>query len=253
MACPVDGAAVRLQDGILCCTADPTHRYSFEAGILRFVPADRRAAVESQSQAHEAACDAQGWHSPDEAEFKSLPQTGLSGYPMDYWPQQADATAQLWGFFWSYRAEKRRGRRWSSRRSGLIGLVWAGPADGLDVAGYATLALDARAGERHGLGVYPFSRYLRVQVDPLQLPLARGAFDSVIFQETLSFFGDDAARKSILDQALRALRPGGWVAVMDSLSPSREDVEDRARLVSRRRRAGAESAPTAGRAGAVIA
>lgn len=225
ITCPVDGAALRLHEGALSCADDPAHRYDFAGGIVRLVPPDRRAAVEGQSQGHEAVCDSQGWHSPAEDEFKSLPQTGLSGYPEGYWPQQAAATALLWRFLEAVRVRDGKLPVGPVGEAAVIGAGMGWLAYGLDVAGYATLALDARTGARHGLGVYPFSRYLRVQADPLRLPLARGAFDWVIVQEPLAYFGDESAQRMILDQSLRALRPGGWIAVMDSLSPTLETHE----------------------------
>jgi SAM-dependent methyltransferase len=109
----------------------------------------------------------------------------------------------------------------------VIGAEMGWLAYGLDVAGYATLAVDARAGARHGLGVFPISRYLRVQADLDQLPLAPAAFDWVIFQEgltPLSAAQTESGQQAALDAALRAVRPGGWVAVMNSLSPTIEDV-----------------------------
>ncbi len=229
LACPVDGAALRLQDGALACSADPAHRYAFEAGIARLVPADQRDAVAEHSARYEADCDAQGWQSPAEDDFKSLPQTGLPGYPETYWTQQAAATALLWRFLETVRLREGKLPVGPVGEAVVIGAGMGWLAYGLDVAGYATLALDARAGSRHGLGVYPFSRYLRVQVDGRRLPLARGAFDWVIVQEPL--VGDEAAQQTLVGQAVRALRPGGWIAVMDSLSPSLETNERVSRLL----------------------
>jgi hypothetical protein len=91
------------------------------------------------------------------------------------------------------------------------------------VAGYTTLAVDARAGARHGLGVFPIARYLRVQADLNQLPLAPGAFDWLLFQEGLTPLTsdpDEDAQQTALNAALRHVRPGGCIAVINSLAPS---------------------------------
>ncbi len=220
LACPVDGAALVQRDAALHCTAHAGHVYPVENGIVRLVPHERRHAVHAESESYEAARRSAGWHSPDEAQFKSLPQTGLPGYPPDYWPQHAASTALLWRFLEAIRL----------RNGGLpvgpigeavivgAGLGWLAYA--LDVAGYTTVALDTRAGDEHGLGVYPIARYLRVQADLAYLPLAPAAFDGVIFQEGLAGCGADDVRQAVFERALRALRPGGWLAVMDSLSPS---------------------------------
>jgi SAM-dependent methyltransferase len=199
--------------------------YPFVTGVLRLVPADYRDAVAEQSEAHEAACVAQGWTSPDEAEFKSLPQTGLSGYPEGYWTRQAEGTALLWRFLEASRWQLGALPVGPMGEAAVIGAGMGWLAYGLDVAGYTTLAVDARAGERFGLGVYPIARYLRVQADLTRLPLAEGAFDWVIFQEGLPPYGERAAQKAAFAQALRALRPGGWLAVMNTLSPSGADAE----------------------------
>ena len=97
----------------------------------------------------------------------------------------------------------------------------------LDVAGYTTLAVDARAGVRHGLGVFPIARYLRVQADFDHLPLAAGAFDWLIFQEgiaPLATGSDLADQQTALETALRHLRPGGHIAVIDTPSPEQNAI-----------------------------
>ncbi len=226
LACPVDGTALFLQDGALHCTARAAHVYPFVEGVLRLVPEEHRAALEAESDAYDAAQDAAGWHSPDEAQFKSLPQTALPGYPDDHWPQQAAATALLWRFLEAVRLQNGGLPVGPIGEAAVVGAGLGWLAYGLDVAGYTTLAIDWRAGSRHGLAAYPIARYLRVQAHPQHLPLAPGAFDWVVFQEPLSDFGDDAAQQAMFEAALRALRPGGWVAIMDSLAPSAEAVQE---------------------------
>ncbi|MBN1967105.1 MAG: hypothetical protein JW910_20795, partial [Anaerolineae bacterium] len=81
LVCPVDGAALAHEGDALVCTRQPDHGYRFEDGILRLAAPDQRADLDAISAAHEAQCAAQGWSTPDEAAFKSLPQTGLDGYP----------------------------------------------------------------------------------------------------------------------------------------------------------------------------
>lgn len=195
------------------CTADPAHVYPFDGGILRLAAPDRCAAFEAHSAAHERECAAAGWKSPDEDEFKSLPQSGLAGFPDGYWPQQAAATALLWRFLEAIRLQTGGLPVGPMGEAAVIGAGMGWLAYALDVAGYTTLAIDSRAGARFGLGVYPIARYLRVQADPVEPPLAGEAFDWVIFQEGLTS----------LDVALKALRPGGWVAVIDALGPSGDD------------------------------
>jgi SAM-dependent methyltransferase/uncharacterized protein YbaR (Trm112 family) len=227
LACPADHAALRVDGDGLRCSADPGHFYPFREGILQLVPAERRGAIEAISTAYDEACAARGWITPDEAGFKSLPQTAIPGYADNYWPQQAAATALLWRFLEAIRLAQGGLPIGPMGEAAIIGAGLGWLAYSLDVAGYTVVAVDARAGSQHGLGVYPIGRYLRVQADLDRLPLAPAAFDWVIFQEGLTPLNpqaDESIQAAVLDAALRAVRPGGWVAVMDSLAPSEEDA-----------------------------
>ena len=215
LVCPRDGARLSLCEAGVCCTADQAHVYPFEDGILRLVTPDRRAVLDAEAAAYEEACAAAGWAVPDEAQFKALPQDGLPGYPEDYWPQRAESTALLWRFLEAIRLQQGGLPVGPMGEAAVIGAGMGWLAYGLDVAGYTTVALDWRAGPRYGLGVYPIARYLRVQADMQRLPLARAAFDWLIFQNGLSALGDERAQGSAFAAALDALRPGGWVAVME--------------------------------------
>jgi SAM-dependent methyltransferase len=243
LACPVDHAALRREDDGVRCAADPAHFYPFHDGTVQLVPARRREAINAISAAHEAAGDQQGWTTPDGAQFRGLPQTGLPGYPDDYWSLRAAATVQLWHFLETIRREQGIPPIAPTGEAAVIGAGLGWLAYGLDVAGYTTVALDARAGSRHGLNVYPISRYLRVQADLDRLPLASAAFDWLIFQDGLTPLGqdqDEAGQGAALDAALRYLRPGGWVAVMDNNSPT---VESAAAVDALFEKAGLEPVP----------
>lgn len=222
LCCPQDGARLFPQDGALVCERNDDHVYPYEGGILRLFPESQREALGVASAAHEAACRAKGWGPADESAFKSLPQTGLPGYPDDYWPQQAASTALLWRFL---EAVRLRNGGLPVGPVGEAAVVHAGMgwlAYGLDVAGYTTLAIDSRAGETYGLGAYPIARYFRLQTDLTQLPLARGALDWIVFQQGLSSFGSEDQQSAVFEQALEALRPGGWIAVIDAIDASGE-------------------------------
>jgi SAM-dependent methyltransferase len=228
LACPVDGASLTLEHEIVHCNRDPDHVYPFVSGILQLVPEDRRAEIDGIAREHDDHADEQGWHSPDEGQFKSLPQTGLPGYPEGYWAAQAYGTALLWRFLEAVRLANGGLPVGPVGEAAVIGAGMGWLAYGLDVAGYATLAIDARAGDRHGLGVFPIARYLRVQAAFQQLPLAPGAFDWLVFQEGLCPLMADnqgeTEQHARFEDALRALRPGGWLAVMNSLEPSEDDA-----------------------------
>ena len=222
LRCPVDGGRLGWHNGALQCEKDAAHVYRFADGVLRLHPPELRASMDALSAAHEAECAAAGYVPPDEAAFKSLPQTPLAGYPEGYWEQWAEATALLWRYLETVRLA--RGEL-PIAPLGEVAVLHAGMgwlAYALDVAGYTTLAIDARAGARYGLGAYPIARYFRVQSDPALFPLARAAFDWVIFQEGLTPFGDVAAQREALRRAADVLRVGGGVAVMVASALVRE-------------------------------
>ena len=215
LACPIDHASLVHDQNAAHCTADPSHVYPFENGVLRLAAPDIREDLAARSDEHEARGTAQGWQSPDEAAFKALPQTGLDGYPDFFWPRYAAATALLWRFLEAIRLENGGLPVGPMGEAAIVsaGMGWL--AYGLDVAGYTTLAIDVHAGPQFGLGVYPIARYMRVQADPVRPPLAREALDLLIFQEGLSQLEDPAYA---VQHAAQALRAGGILVVMDSLA-----------------------------------
>lgn len=225
LACPVDGAPLAMGQNEAVCVADSAHRYPIEAGILRLADGGLRAALDEMSRQHEDDAAAEGWQTPDEEAFKRLPQTGLKGYPEFHWTQYAEATAVLWRYLEAIRAERGALPVGPVGEAVVIGADTGWLAYALDVAGYTTIALDAYVGEGYGLGVYPIARYVRVQADPVHPPLARGAFDIVLFQEGLARSREAADEAAALARAIEALRPGGHVVVMDAFPGSIQAVE----------------------------
>jgi hypothetical protein len=225
LACPIDGAPLHAHADAVECAADPAHRFPVEDGILRLAPPDRRPDLDALSDAHEQRGADHGWTVPDEAAFKSLPQTGLDGYPEDHWLRYADATALLWRFLEAIRHHEGRLPVGPMGEAAVIGAGMGWLAYGLDVAGFATVAMDVHAGPRYGLGVYPIARYFRVQADVHQPPLAPGAFDLILFQEGLSRLADDTHQQRAFERALDALRPGSWMAIMNALPLHGSDSE----------------------------
>ncbi len=225
LACPVDGAPLAMGQNEAVCVADSAHRYPIEAGILRLADGGLRAALDEMSRQHEDDAAAEGWQTPDEEAFKRLPQTGLKGYPEFHWTQYAEATAVLWRYLEAIRAERGALPVGPVGEAAVIGADTGWLAYALDVAGYTTIALDAYVGEGYGLGVYPIARYVRVQADPVHPPLARGAFDIVLFQEGLARSREAADEAAALARAIEALRPGGHVVVMDAFPGSIQAVE----------------------------
>lgn len=225
LVCPVERAPLLRAPDAAICEANRQHRYPFEDGILRLADADQRAALDALSDEHEAYGQQQGWHSPDEGAFKSLPQTGLSGYPEDYWPQHAAATALLWRFLEAIRAQNGALPVGPAGEAAVLGAGMGWLAYALDVAGYTTVAVDALAGPRHGLGVYSIARYLRVQADPVRPPLAPEMFDLVLFQEGLARSRSEADEATALAHGVEVLKPRGVLVVMDAFPESLEQIE----------------------------
>ncbi len=205
LACPVDGAPLAMGQNEAVCVADSAHRYPIEAGILRLADGGLRAALDEMSRQHEDDAAAEGWQTPDEEAFKRLPQTGLKGYPEFHWTQYAEATAVLWRYLEAIRAERGALPVGPVGEAAVIGADTGWLAYALDVAGYTTIALDAYVGEGYGLGVYPIARYVRVQADPVHPPLARGAFDIVLFQEGLARSREAADEAAALARAIEAV------------------------------------------------
>ncbi|MBN1679810.1 MAG: hypothetical protein JW966_05930 [Anaerolineae bacterium] len=236
LACPVDGTRLRVSGDTVTCAGDseggPAHDYRFEDGILRLVAPDRQAEIAALSEAHESACAAQGWTSPDEGAFKRLPQTGLPGYPDGYWAFVAHATALLWRFLEMVRQQSGGLPVGPVGEAVVIGAGNGWLAYALDVAGYTTIALDTAAGPRYGLGVYSIARYLRVQADPLRPPLARRACDVIVFQDGLVRSGRESDQRPALDHAVAALRPGGWLAVMHAPGTGEDAINAAEALVT---------------------
>jgi len=227
LCCPEDRAALALGDKSVGCTANPAHVYPFENGILRLIPARLRAEFETQSERHEQA--SAGRHAPDEDEFKSLPQAGIAGYPDGYWANRAAATALLWRYLEAIRLQNGILPVGPVGEAAVIGAETGWLAYGLDVAGYATAAIDVRTGEKYGLGVYPIARYMRVQADLLDPPLAAGAYDLVVYQEGLPAVDDDAQWDILVKNAQRGLRSGGWLAIMAFDLVTADPIEARLR------------------------
>lgn len=212
LACPLDGGGLVHEGDGLRCLVDPAHRYPVEDGITRLYPPGHAPDFAARSAAYDAARAAEGWAVPDEAAFKSLPREGLPGFPEGYWEAYADATALLWRFLEMLRLRSGGLPVGPAGEAAVIGAGMGWLAYGLDVAGYATIALDVYAGDRYGLGAYPIARYFRVQADPVRPPLARAAFDLLVYQR-----GMDAEQQAALPGVVEALRPGGGLAVMDAL------------------------------------
>jgi hypothetical protein len=207
---PVTGADLTVTDGGLAPHDNLRQIYPIEDGILRLTLTDIRA----QSDAFDAECRALGRAAADEHTFRGLPRQGLDGWGELFWQQRSFSTAAVWDFI---EAERRRQKRGSIGYQGVAADLSAGlpyMAYALDAAGYMAFAVSPYAG-RYGLGVYPFSRFCRVQAAWDALPLKPGEFNLVIFSGSLASIDADALPDS-LKQASRLLVDDGHLLITDS-------------------------------------
>ena len=215
---PITGADLILADSGLAPHDDPNQHYAIEDGILRLTAAD----ISAESAAYDAECREMGRGAADEHTFRGLPRKGLDGWGLDYWPQRAFSTAAVWDFV---EAERRKAKRSSIGFQGVAADLSAGLpylAYGLDAAGYMAFAVSPFAG-RYGLGVYPYSRFCRVQAAWNALPLKPGEFNLVLFSGSLPHI-DPQALPDALKQASRLLTDGGHLLIIDA--PEVDDARD---------------------------
>jgi SAM-dependent methyltransferase len=155
----------------------------------------------------------EGWQALAPGPARALPYGRPPGYPALYWPVRRQ----------SYAALVRQLRR-------VVSPHEAGPAVDLGAgsgwlayrlaqAGYRVLALDASLDEAWGLGAgalyerdFP-RRLLRVQGDLEHPPFQAGVLGVVLFNASLHYSADLG---STLGRAAGALRPRGWLVILDT-------------------------------------
>lgn len=221
---------------------DNDHSYPVEEdGILRLISAKQRAIFDAQATTRANQRQNDGWQAPTPEEFRRLPQTSLTGWPMNYWQRRSVCTAEMWRILEHIRVEEDRlpiGPMGNALDL-TAGMGWLGY--GLDVSGYITIVLGEDTG-RYGLGAYQYSRYLRLQASISNPPLTANSFDLVVFSFSLEIL--DSPQIAI-ENAARLLNEGGILIIMsDQFEKSALDAADAmlrgiADLKVRRQRVGA--------------
>lgn len=208
---PADGGTLQAEVDTLVNPLT-NQRYVVDDTIIKLALPDQLVELEQQTKSHADKAASRGWLPPDIVEFRRLPQTPIPTWPDDYWNNRAVVIAEMWRILEEIRIAANK------PPIGAIGtavdisdaLGWVGY--GLDVAGYNTIVVSRYSGP-HGLGAFPYSRYVKIQSDITAPPLQSGKFDLV----TVSFCihdVDDAA--TLLDNTARLLKQNGVLLVLSA-------------------------------------
>ncbi len=210
-ACPRCTAPLRPAGAdTLICPADGA-TYRREEGIWRLVLPERAEWFRPFLHAYEAIRRAEGRGSHDPAYYRALPFRDLTGRHSAEWAIRAA----------SYRTLIARVLAPLERqRDGPLHVVDAGAGNGWLAArlagrGHRVVAVDLQTDPFDGLGaaIHYEAPFEAVQADFHALPVADGWADVVVFNGAFHYAVNETAA---LLEAVRALRPGGAVVIMDS-------------------------------------
>lgn len=206
-----EGAETLLGAETLYCPDDGTFYHSTD-GIWRFLSPAREAELAGFLSRYATVRGEEGWGSEDPAYYRELPFRDLSGLHPEIWRIRAV----------TYRVFLRRVvRPLADRMGGSVPRVLdVGAGNGwlsyrLGQKGHRCAAVDLMIDGRDGLGAgrfYP-EKLFRVQASFDELPWADGVFDLVVFNGAFHYSKDYA---TTLREALRLLRPGGQIVIMDT-------------------------------------
>ena len=215
------------EQGIQRCQACGFHLEK-RGGIVRALPPDRERYYAKFVEEYSTIRRAEGRGSEDQAYYLALPYEDLSGKLADQWAIRAKSYA-----YFERRilakvecqsgaglqvADLGAGTGWLSYRLALRGHkpvavdILTDPLDGLGAANHYFTALEKK---------FPL-----FQAEFDNLPFVRGQFDLVVFNSSLHYSTD---YKCTLGEALRCLRPGGQVVIMDSPIYRRSEHGERMR------------------------
>ncbi len=172
---------------------------------------EREATFQEFVEQYEAVRQAEGWGSESADYYRALPFEDLSGRHPGIWRMRAAA-------FHTLVAEIVEPL--SSQKRRPIKIVDAGAGNGwlayrLAQRGHDVAAVDLLTNRADGLGAHAFydAAFTPIQAEFLKLPLDEEQADLVIFAATLHYA---TAAAVALREAMRVLRPGGRLVVMES-------------------------------------
>jgi SAM-dependent methyltransferase len=199
--------------------------YRRERGVWRLLAAERAPAFERFIREYETVRQAEGRGSDDDAYYRALPFADLTGSFAEDWRIRARSFEALLRHVVAP-LERRGPLRALDLGAGCCWLAYR-----LAQRGHAALAADLQTDERDGLGAHV--RYdaplLAVQAEFERLPLAGEQLDLVVINAALHYATDYVAA---LGEALRVLRPGGALAIVDT--PVYHDPSSGARMLRER-------------------
>jgi SAM-dependent methyltransferase len=186
LRCPSDGALYRRQDG-----------------IWRFLLPEREMALAPFMRDYETVRRGEGRGATDAAYYRALPFRDLSGRFENDWRIRAASFRAL---------ESHLMQRGVALDVGA-GCGWL--AYRLAQRGLAVAAIDLQTNSEDGLGAYVHydAEIVPVQAEFDRLPFAAGLVDLLVFNAALHYSTDYLVT---LREALRVLRPGGLLVVIDS-------------------------------------
>jgi SAM-dependent methyltransferase len=213
-------------DGRLRCSADE-NEYPVVDGIPRLITDDRFEGYRRFIDEYETVRKAEGRGVTDQASYRALPFADLDGRHRGEWRIRAASFHAMMELVVAPMAEEvphaltiadlGAGTTWMSRR--------------LALARHRVVAVDLDTDPTDGLGAKAFSEhdFDAVQAEFDRLPIPDGVCDIAIFNGAVHYSTDPAAT---LTEALRILRPGGAVVILDtpiyrSAAAGREMVADR--------------------------
>lgn len=202
-SCPGCGTALTpIAPDQLRCPSDGAI-YRRHHGIWRFLLPERAQALAQFMTDYETVRRSEGRGDADAAYFRALPFEDLSG-------RFAGA--------WRIRAASFRALEPLLAREGVAldlgsGCGWL--AYRLAQRGYHVAAVDLQTNSEDGVGAYVHydAAFVPVQAEFDRLPFATGLADLLVFNASLHYSPDYLVT---LREALRVLRPGGILAVVDS-------------------------------------
>lgn len=201
--CPACGSALEaVAADRLRCQADGA-TYERREGIWRLLAPAREAALAQFMRDYAAVRQAEGRGAADPAYYRALPFRDLSGRFAEHWKIRAA----------SFRAFEASLGAPSVALDLGAGCGWL--AYRLAQRGVAVAAVDLQTNGTDGLGahVHYDAEFVPVQAEFDRLPFASGLADLVVFNAALHYSTDYVVT---LREALRVLRPGGMVAILDT-------------------------------------
>ncbi|PJF40201.1 MAG: hypothetical protein CUN55_13010 [Phototrophicales bacterium] len=207
---PLDGGHLKRDGEHTLINLDTNMRYPIKNQIVHLATPEQLVELERITQAQTDQFQTKGWRAPTIEEFRSLPQTAIPTWDEAYWAKRAAAVGEMWRILEQIRIEADLLPIGPMGHAVDLsdGMGWVGY--GLDISGYVTIVVSSCTGP-YGLDVFPHSRYLKVQADITNPPLAPHSFDLV----TVSFcLSEETNTQLLLQNAAKLLKPNGNVLVL---------------------------------------